>query len=530
MSESDWQQTPGVRGDEVFRRRLEMLDVTRDILRNLDFESVAQRIVEAVVQVTDFSVATLTLRDDSECRRVAASGIESPRIGMTTPFESWAVLLRDEWRQGGQSYLIPPEAPALWADVPDIPKTEEPDAWSAEHGLVIPLRDSSDEIVGFLSVDQPQSGRLPDHTTIEALELFARQAQIAFVNARLYDLTRRQADTMAQLFEVAKTMANSMDFAQVVPVIVEALRQRFDPYVSVLVRRHGDVLDVTRADRDVAGIHEHVTGLSGVLVDVLARIEAGERLVRIDDLDDWPELRDRLTAGTRSILIAGSCDSSELCLALVVSSDKVRAFDAEAEAFLAGVLDCTVVALRNSELYQEVRFAADRDPLTGLHNRRVFWVTVRDTIAAASETSPLACALIDIDNFKSVNDALGHEAGDRALQHVAGRLEANVRETDSVFRIGGEEFVLLMPNTDNDGAKRVLTRVSSAIKTSRLELPPLTISAGVALAPFDATSADRLVNAADAALYEAKRLGKDRTEAASRNHRRTSQPANGSRE
>ena len=520
MSGPESQQGSSVRGDETFRQRLEMLDVTRDMLGNLDFSSVAQRIVEAVVQVTDFRVATLTVREGEGCRRVAASGIAGARLGMTTPFEDWTVLLQDQWRRGVASYLIPPEAPALWADVPDIPESEEPEAWTAEHGLVIPLCDTREEIVGFLSVDQPQSGRLPDETTIDALELFARQAQVAFVNARLYDLTRRQADTMAQLFEVAKAMANTMDFAQVVPTIIGALRRRFDPFVTVLVRRHGDVLDITRSDRgDEGALKEHVAGLSGVLLDLLARIEGGERILRLDDVDEWPTLRDRLTAGTRSILIAGACESSDLSMALVISSDRPRAFDSEAEAFLEGVLDCTVVALRNSELYQEVRFAADRDHLTGLRNRRVFWSMTHGALASVTAEQPLAVALIDIDNFKSVNDLRGHEAGDRALQHVAGRLEANVRETDSVFRIGGEEFVLLMPNTDNDGALRVMARVSQAIKTSRLDLPPLTISAGVALAPLDGSTPDQLVNAADAALYEAKRLGKDRTEVASRSQR-----------
>ena len=475
----------------------------------------ARRTVDAVVRLTEFSVATLTVREGSECRRVATAGLEDGRIGMTTPFSAWEPLLRPEWLIGTESFLIPPDAPALWADVPDIQPSDDPDAWTAQHGLIIPLRDADSEIAGFLSVDQPRSGRLPDSTTLDTLELFARQAQIAFVNARLYDLTRRQADIMSDLFEVAKAMAHTMDFEVVIPKIISALQRRLDPYVSVIVRRHGDVLDVWRTDRVKPDqITRHATRADGPLAPLLERVEAGEDLINLPDVDEWPELRDRLTPGSRSLCIAGTCDAGGLCVVLVVSSDRPHAFDDEAARFLRGVLDCTVATMRNAELYAEVRTAAERDALTGLRNRRVFWTVLSDAVAAASAEQPVAVAVIDVDNFKAVNDELGHEAGDRALRHVAKRLEANVRETDSAFRIGGEEFVLIMPDTDADSAVLVLQRVAAAVKTSRVALPELTISAGIATAPGHASTNDALFNAADAALYAAKRLGKDRTEVA----------------
>nr|MBA3372891.1 GGDEF domain-containing protein [Euzebyaceae bacterium] len=170
------------------------------------------------------------------------------------------------------------------------------------------------------------------------------------------------------------------------------------------------------------------------------------------------------------------------------------------------------VAMRNADLYEEVRFAAERDALTGLRNRRVFWRQLRQALEQATGDRPVALAVIDIDDFKAVNDRHGHDVGDRTLVHVAGRLEGGVRETDSVFRIGGEEFVILLPDTGSKGARAVLERIRTSVKRSRLDLPAVTISAGVAVAPLDAATADELFNAADAALYRGKRAGKDRVE------------------
>ncbi len=495
--------------DEASPQRLQILDITADLARRLDFETVAQRIVDAVTAVTDFRVATVTVREGDRCRRAATAGLADGRVGMLTPFEHWTALLDPAWRCGAISYLVPPEAPAQWADVPDIPPSDDPDAWTAEHGLILTLLDGDDDIVGFLTVDEPRSGRLPDAATIETLEVFARQAQVAFVNARLYALANAQAATMAQLFEVAKTMATTSDLDEVVPRIVAAVRDRLDAYEVTLVRAMGGSAEIRRCrGNDVTTLTVPITGPLRLLADALR--ETGSLL--IDDVTDRRDLARWLTRGTRTLMVAGKVEHDELAVALSVSADRPAAFGERDAAFLDGLLDITVVAIRNANLYEEVRFAAERDALTGLRNRRVFWSTLHDALGDASHRHPLAVAIVDIDDFKQVNDRHGHDVGDRALRHVAARLESGIRETDSAFRIGGEEFVLVMPNTSAEGARTVLDRIGQSVKRSRLDLPALTISAGVAVAPHDAVTADELFSASDAALYRAKRAGKDRTE------------------
>jgi diguanylate cyclase (GGDEF)-like protein len=142
----------------------------------------------------------------------------------------------------------------------------------------------------------------------------------------------------------------------------------------------------------------------------------------------------------------------------------------------------------------------------------MFWTTVEAMVAAADHASPMCLAVVDIDDFKRLNDAYGHDIGDRALCHVAKRLGSGVRETDAVFRIGGEEFVVAMPDTRHEEAVDALERIRASVKRTRMaDLPPVTISAGVAVtASSSATTAEALFAIADAALYKAKRAGKNR--------------------
>ncbi|MBA2528444.1 MAG: diguanylate cyclase [Euzebyales bacterium] len=496
-------------------QRVHLRDITADIARRLDFETVAQRIVDAVIQVTDFAVATLTLREGDRCRRLATAGLPDGRLGMVTAFERWAVLLEPDWLVGGFSYLVPPEAPALWADIPDIPASDDPDAWTAEHGLVTTLLDHTGEIIGFIAVDEPRSGRLPDSETIETLEVFAGQAQVAFANAHLYESARRQYQTMQQLFDVAKAMAATADFEQVAPRIFSALQDRLDASSMSVVRVHGPVADVRRVTAQRPDAIETTTvDVVGPLAD-LAELVLRHGSIRIDDLHDHPQLQSHVAPGTCSLLLAGYAEDGQLVVALTVSSPRPAAFTDDDAAFLRGLVDITAVAIRNADLYEEARFAAERDALTGLRNRRVFWTILQQALGKATTDRCMALVLIDVDDFKLVNDIHGHDTGDRALVHVASRLESGVRQTDMVFRIGGEEFVLIMPDTSAAEARMVLTRISDALKRSRLDLPQLTISAGVALAPIDAVTADGVFSAADAALYRAKRAGKDRVVLAS---------------
>ena len=174
-----------------------------------------------------------------------------------------------------------------------------------------------------------------------------------------------------------------------------------------------------------------------------------------------------------------------------------------------------VIALDNARLHRIVERQARIDGLTGLANRRACEDQLAVELARAERFGgPLAVVITDLDDFKEINDRFGHPAGDIVLREFARALEDGIRDVDLAARWGGEEFVLLLPGTDLDGAAHVADRVRHALE-SRLVLAadgrpiPVTASFGVAAYP-EASSSHALLAAADGALYEAKRAGKNR--------------------
>ncbi len=173
-----------------------------------------------------------------------------------------------------------------------------------------------------------------------------------------------------------------------------------------------------------------------------------------------------------------------------------------------------------------LREQALRDPLTGLHNRRYLFEAGPQLVELTRrQDNGLCLVLLDLDRFKALNDQHGHHAGDQVLQAFARLLQMTVRRSDIVCRHGGEEFVLLMPHIDQDGARALLARLLEAYAQMKVEfrrhpeapaqlLGGLTFSAGLAVAPRHGGSLDVLLSRADRALYAAKDAGRARIEVA----------------
>lgn len=187
-------------------------------------------------------------------------------------------------------------------------------------------------------------------------------------------------------------------------------------------------------------------------------------------------------------------------------------------ALLEALADGSAIALRNADMVHRLRTQALTDKLTGCRNRRGFDELLEVEFARARRYGrPLSLALLDIDNFKKINDELGHDAGDYALQRIGEMLRNSVRITDRACRYGGEEFALLFPETPSECiiqlAERVRGRIGSLVPDDRMPYP-ITVSIGVATFPDHATEAHELVRAADQALYRAKMRGRNRVETA----------------
>jgi diguanylate cyclase (GGDEF)-like protein/PAS domain S-box-containing protein len=171
----------------------------------------------------------------------------------------------------------------------------------------------------------------------------------------------------------------------------------------------------------------------------------------------------------------------------------------------------------------ELEFIADRDTLTGIPNRRAFLRAVESEIETASRSNAEefvvkgpCLALIDVDHFKLVNDELGHAVGDAVLFGIADRLTENIRRMDTLGRIGGEEFAVCMPSVTLRDARALAERLRCAVADTPMETAlgpvPVTVSIGVA-AYKGGDSVLNLMDRADAAMYAAKRGGRDRVRA-----------------
>jgi diguanylate cyclase (GGDEF)-like protein len=176
------------------------------------------------------------------------------------------------------------------------------------------------------------------------------------------------------------------------------------------------------------------------------------------------------------------------------------------------VVACAILASTVRIANVEHRRAALLDPLTGLLNRGALASRVAELDRPAAETAvPISVLVADIDHFKAVNDAHGHAAGDRVLAALAARLGDELRATDLLYRAGGEEFVLLLQGADEHAALQTAARLHAAVRAGPVEGVAVTISIGVATSPAGARfDFDTTYEAADAALYEAKRQGRDR--------------------
>lgn len=175
---------------------------------------------------------------------------------------------------------------------------------------------------------------------------------------------------------------------------------------------------------------------------------------------------------------------------------------------LVVLLTLVAILSRVNRLQQDALF----DAVTGLRNHRYFQVRLREELQRSDRSgTPTALVMLDLDNFKRVNDQFGHARGDEVLRAVAQTLVRNARGTDTVCRYGGEELAVLLPGTPLTEAVRVAERFRRAVAESGgAQGPHVTASAGVATYPEHAKQADSLIDVADAAMYRAKAAGKNR--------------------
>ena len=302
-------------------------------------------------------------------------------------------------------------------------------------------------------------------------------------------------------------LGGSIDLEELMDRVLDAAMQipGFDAAMMVVEGQGGAPTVVTRAMTPEEAAKPPTSGVSGALPGTMT---VSYRYGRERDLPD-----SQLICGGVFIPLIGRELAPVGTLSLFWRSSE-REPDAEQIEQAENLVQSAIPAIENARRYGEARKQAETDALTGLYNQRYFHETLRrEVLRAQRYERNLALILFDVDDFKSINDQVGHLAGDRVLAQAADRLREVVRNVDVPCRIGGDEFAVILPESSAADAEQLYRRVQSAMRGTAMGADDdrLRLSAGIAEIQHGDTAAG-LFERADGALYRAKDLGKDRSD------------------
>lgn len=382
-------------------------------------------------------------------------------------------------------------------------------AQSTRSELAIPLM-VREEVVGVFDCQSDKANHF-DGETIELLTLFSTQASIALENARLYSLERKRARQLEAINIIAQQSTAVMDLEELLIRVCSVIQRAFQvSQVSLMLREEGDL--VMRAYHGDLMPCFPPGGRFPASQDPWAEIIATNGTVIEKDLSSTPEAF-RLFVESTSRMSIPLISFGQTLGVLTLHSTQRNAFRESELQSLESVADICANSIQNAHYVDRVKQLAYLDGLTGIFNRRFFELRIMEEIERARRYgNQMAVIMADIDQFKQLNDEFGHLLGDEVLRQVSSIFHQQVRKIDVVCRYGGEEFAVLLTQTNPEQAMLVAEKLRKTVESWQFPGVPrtITISAGVAAFPNHGRSRDEIVRAADSGLYAAKQSGRNR--------------------
>jgi diguanylate cyclase (GGDEF)-like protein len=496
---------------DLFGRQLEVLQAAAARLSRADGrEAVGRAVVEETGRIIDYHNARVyVLEPPDQLVPIAFEG----RVGAYAEVD--LDLLRTTLGFGFTGWVGLHGEPLLVPDAnvdprgASIPGTDDVD----ESMLVVPMR-YDDVVVGVITLSKLGLNQFDRHD-LRLLSILADLAATALESARNLARSDALAGELRLLLDVSAELAASLDTRQV---------------SNVLARHLATVMDVDeceiswwdRANDRVASLGSYPIVDPDTLepyfdiaeYPLTRRVLDDQVVARVDitrpDADP-AEAALLLAAGRRSLVMLPLAVKGEtIGLAELFSRGAIEA-DEERLVLARTIANEASIALENARLYGEARALADRDPLTGFFNHRSLHERFgQEAVRARRIHRPLSLLMMDVDDFKLVNDTFGHLLGDEVLRWTAETIRRTIRASDIPARYGGDEFAILLPDADGDEATRTAERLIEAFADStfshdgRLNVP-IGVSIGVATFPADGRTAAELIAVADAGLYRMKR-------------------------
>jgi len=341
---------------------------------------------------------------------------------------------------------------------------------------------------------------------LDVLLTAAGQVSVAVENARLFAAEQRRSKQLAFLNNVSRTAISSDDPVHMLGQIVAEIQKNFSfDHIGIGLLDYGTKEIEIKAE---AGVTAHAMGRRIPLgTGILGRVaRTGERALVQNAAEGQLS---GILPEARAVLCIPITYGETLLGVLNIESRNESAFFPQDVLILNTLADLLATALHNAFVFQKLQQQSITDGLTGIKTRRFFWEALSAEWKRASRSGrPFSVVLIDLDKFKEVNDTLGHFEGDLVLARVGRLLEQKSRQSNVVARYGGDEFIVLMPETSPDQASVLAERLRQWIATDpMLDEHQITGSFGVASFPTHGFSIEDIIRVADAGMYVSKRSG-----------------------
>lgn len=494
------------------RRRVDELDALRATIADISAELALPRLLEAILQratlLLDASGGDLGMYDAENDRIVIAV---SHNMGSDYAGTHMSI---GEGAMGKVAELVQPiiiEDYAAW-----LGKSPQYQSGPWHAVIAVPLLIGG-HLIGVIGVVDANPDRKFTPSDQQLLTLFGQQAAIAIQNARLFEAEQARSREAETLRRAGAAVAATLDQNQAIAKILEQLH-RVVPYDSASVQ----LLD--QGFLEVVGgrgwsDHDVIVGMRFPVPadNPNTRVIQDKRSVIVKDLShDYPHFRQSdLNSHIRSWLGSPLVIHEQVLGMLAVHKKDANFYTPNHARLIAAFADHVAIAIENARLFAEVQTKAITDALTGLYNRRgLFELGQRELDRLRRFERPLAAIMLDIDDFKEVNDTYSHAIGDQVLKELAARCRVHLREIDILGRYGGEEFAILLPETDRHDAYRVAERIRKHMTDACFQTDhgpvSITISLGVTAAGQDTPDLAILLDRADTAMYSAKQSGRNR--------------------
>jgi diguanylate cyclase (GGDEF)-like protein len=512
-----------------------LLDVTRLVRAETDTAAIMDAIAGTIATSLGFrTVVVNTYRpawNDFEVTTV--HGIEQARealMGDTLAWEAWAPLLDDRFAVNG-AYMIP-HGDFNWEHdvgrryIPDWEPSTDPNAWHPADELFVPMRHTDGHLLGIISVGEPRSGMRPTPDAIAGLVAVADHAALALQSAIETKAAAFHRGALRQLLQVSSRLTETLSADVILQSVCDGISEAVgfkkvcidlpDPVTGVFTTRAatGWTLEDRRLNSlmtlwEMAPLLDPPFERQGcyllTLEEATARLPDVHSTRRSELNGSGPHAWNRhwlavpmYDRGGEVIGMIWADDPSDRLLPSTEILQALRVFANQATA-----------ALDSAGRFEEMRFLAEHDPLTRLYNRRAFNHRLRVEAARSRRYGThFALVVLDVNGFKKINDRHGHMAGDAALARVADLLSHQMRAPDAAFRIGGDEFALVLTEIELEGVAPVVQRIAAHLaEVSTADGHTVTASFGVAVFGGAVQDEETLLRSADAAMYEAKRAG-----------------------